>query len=115
MLNFVIIVLQSLSYRNNYSHFQNDSFTKFWNKESAIETVINVRLFQIYQYNVKYSTIMYKLYKVYFSKDSSKILEAENINELLKSIGKQNIIAIFKLSYFYKLLRPAEFLHSKNA
>ena len=110
----MIIVLQSLSYRNNYSHFQNDNFTKFWNQEQITETVINVRLFQVYQYNVKYSTIMYKLYKVYFNQKDSKILEAGNISELLKNIAEQNIIAIFKLSYLYKLLRPTEFLLSES-
>ena len=111
----MIVVLQSLSYRNNYTAFQNESFTKFWSKENQdIQDVFDTGHFQIYKHTIKYHTIMNKLYKVYFSKKEHQILEAENIGNLFENIATKEILAVFKMSYLYQLLRPAEFLLKYN-
>lgn len=106
----MIIVLQSLSYRNNYSHFQNNDFKTFWSPERDSETILSVGIFELYSYNVKYSTMLCKAYKVCFRHSESRIIAADNISELIKNLETQEVIAIFKLSYFYSILCPAEFL-----
>lgn len=108
----MIIIFNSSSYRNSYNDFKNDNFKAFWlgPDDIELEAVSNIRTFQPLRYSLTYSSTLYKAYKVYFDYKNIKLFVAENINELIKQIIDQKILVIYKLSYFYQILCPKEFL-----